>query len=175
MSVPTPIPIPTPAPRPDDLIPHLPAMARRARRLTRSRDQADDLLQEAALRIWTRLARGARVEDLRAYSMITLRNLARTHARRAQDEVSIEDDMATVDGDALRHLACRETRAAIARLPRAQAELLALVLAGQASPAALARATGCPVGTVMSRLARARASLRRDMGLGADRSVTDLF
>ncbi len=164
----------TPPPN-DDLTTHLAAMTRLARRLTRNRDLADDLAQDAALRIWARLARGAEIDDLRAYSMTTLRNLARSNARSVRDDVEFSEDMAAVGPDALRQLAFRDTCAAINRLPADQARLLTLVLAGQASPTDLANTTGCPVGTVMSRLARARATLRRDMDLDADMSVTDLY
>jgi len=160
---------------PHDLSRHLPAMTRLALRLTRDRDKADDLVQEASLNIWAHLARGHQIDDLRPYAMATVRNIARSGARRARDMVELREDTVAVSPDAPRHLACAEIRAAIERLPAAQAELLGMVAAGEASPAALARATGCKPGTVMSRLSRARAALRRDMGLGPDMSVTELY
>ncbi|WP_420011596.1 sigma factor-like helix-turn-helix DNA-binding protein [Tateyamaria sp.] len=57
-------------------------------------------------------------------------------------------------------LDCADTLAAIAALPQPQRRLLELVIAGETSPRAIALATGLPLGTVMSRLARARAKLR---------------
>lgn len=158
-----------------DLSRLLPAMTRLALRLTRDRDKADDLVQEASLNIWAHLVRGHRICDLRPYAMATVRNIARSGVRRSQDMVELMEDTITVAPDAPRHLACAEIRAAIERLPAVQAELLSMVAAGEASPAALARATGCKPGTVMSRLSRARATLRRDLGLAPDMSVTELY
>ena len=161
---------------PDDtLMPLLPAMKRLARRLSPSADAADDLAQEAALKIWSTLARGGEIEDLRPYAMATLRNLARSHRRQMRDIVEMKDDTASIPPDAPRHLACAEMLAAINRLPEAQATLMTRVAAGEASPAELAHSINCPVGTVMSRLARARVTLRRDMGLAPNMSVTELF
>ncbi len=51
----------------------------------------------------------------------------------------------------------------VRRLPVKQAALIALVISGETSPAALAGRTGCGVNTVISRWARARAQLRREM------------
>ena len=48
----------------------------------------------------------------------------------------------------------------ITHLPPQQARLMALVAEGETSPAVLAKQTGQPVGTVMSRLSRARAALK---------------
>jgi DNA-directed RNA polymerase specialized sigma24 family protein len=53
----------------DTLLPLLPAMTRLARRLSHSTDAAEDLVQEAALKIWSTLARGGEIEDLRPYAM----------------------------------------------------------------------------------------------------------
>lgn len=153
----------------------LPAMARLARYLTRSPDAADDLVQEAALKILGRLSDDRQIADLRPYVMATLRNISRSNGRQIRNVVEIKEDTLSVSPDAPRHLACAETRAAIERLPRKQAELMYLVAAGELSPTALALCTGCPVGTVMSRLSRARAALRNDLGLGPQMSVTELF
>lgn len=159
----------------DTFLALLPAMNRLARRLSRSPDAADDLVQEAALKLWSTLARGGEIEDFRPYAMATLRNLARSRGRQMHDMEEIKDDTVSVPPDAPRQLACAEMRAAIERLPEAQARLMTLVAAGEASPVELAHCTDCPVGTVMSRLARARATLRRDMGLEPSMSVTELF
>ncbi len=159
----------------DTLLPLLPAMTRLAQRLSHSTDAAEDLVQEAALKIWSTLARGGEIEDLRPYAMATLRNLARSNRRQMRDMVEMKDDTASIPPDAPRHLACAEMLAAINRLPEAQAALMTRVAAGEASPKELARSSNCPVGTVMSRLARARVTLRRDMGLAPTMSVTELF
>lgn len=137
----------------------------RARRLTRGGTEAEDLAQEALLRLWQRNRRGAAVTNPEAYAMTALRHLAMRHARAQARTCALAGPEPTVAPDAPRRMACAEARAALARLPARQAELMAMIAAGETSPADLARQTGVPLGTVMSRLARARARLRRDLGL----------
>ena len=83
--------------------------------------------------------------------------------------------MLVTEPDAFAHLALTELEGAIARLPREQALLIRMVAAGETSPADLARRTGWPQGTVMSRLARARARLRREMGMTSRSPVSVLI
>lgn len=56
-----------------------------------------------------------------------------------------------------------------------QAVLIGLVAQGETSPKDLARRMGLPKGTVMSRLAHARAQLRNDMGLERQAPVSSLI
>ena len=72
-------------------------------------------------------------------------------------------------------LALREVMQAIAALPPAQAELLRLLATTGADYADLARQTGLPLGTVTSRLSRARARLRAAVDLPENAPVTTLF
>lgn len=138
---------------------------RRARALTASRADAADLAQDAALAVWRRYQAGADIEDLQAYALVALRNAARSKWRARREWAALEETDAACAPDALRRLACAEVGAAVARLPQAQADLMELVVQGETSPKALAERTGVPTGTVMSRLARARASLREEFGL----------
>ncbi|WP_299552720.1 sigma-70 family RNA polymerase sigma factor [uncultured Tateyamaria sp.] len=144
---------------PRRLVSLIPLLTRRARRLARSRAEAEDLVQDTLLSLCQRLHDGSRVDDLPAYAMRMLSNRARRGLRvQATDE--LEDDHALTEPDALLRLDCADTLAAIAKLPKAQRQLMDLVVAGETSPRALSNATGLPLGTVMSRLARARAKLR---------------
>ncbi|MEL6466131.1 MAG: sigma-70 family RNA polymerase sigma factor [Pseudomonadota bacterium] len=137
----------------------IPLLSARARKLARTRAEAEDLVQDTLLSLCQRLRAGSEVEDLTAYAMRTLSNRARRGWRmQATDE--LEDDHALTESDALLRLDCADTLAAIEKLPKAQRQLMDLVVAGETSPRALANATGLPLGTVMSRLARARAKLR---------------
>jgi RNA polymerase sigma-70 factor (ECF subfamily) len=70
-------------------------------------------------------------------------------------------------------IACTELQAAIERLPADQAALMRLVMLGETSPQILAQRVGVPKGTVMSRLGRARARLREEIGL--EGSVVELL
>lgn len=147
----------------DDL---LTSLHRRARRLTSCPHEAADLAQETALKVWQRGIDGAPIDNTQAYAMTALRNLARTRWRDRKPWDELQDNTATTPPEAPRRIACAELRAAMVRLPAPQAELMHLVAEGETSPAQLARITGLPLGTVMSRLARARVTLRADMGLG---------
>lgn len=60
----------------------IPALSRLARILAPSPHQAEDMVQDALLRVWARLQKGGTIDDLRPYLMTTLRN-ASTNSRRA--------------------------------------------------------------------------------------------
>lgn len=150
-------------------------LLRVARHLTGNADQAQDLSQETLLKIWTRQQQGEDIDNLRAYAMTTLRNTYRQYLRTHLSGTELTEDMLVTDPDAFASLALQELDCAIARLPREQARLIRLVAAGETSPADLARRMGLPSGTVMSRLARARAQLRTEMGLGRSAPVADLI
>jgi RNA polymerase sigma-70 factor (ECF subfamily) len=160
---------------PDDLQALLPALNRRARRLTHCAEDAADLAQEAALRLWQHHQSGTDIDCPEAYAMTILRNLSRSHWRTSRNHDPLEENTAMTAPEAPRVIACAELSAAITRLPAPQAELLHYVENGETSPARLAELTGHPVNTVMSRLARARASLRAEMGMSKTCSVTSLF
>ncbi|KIC48583.1 sigma-70 family RNA polymerase sigma factor [Tateyamaria sp. ANG-S1] len=144
------------------LVPLIPLLTRRARRLSRTRAEAEDLVQDTLLSLCQRLRSGGEIDDLPAYAMRTLSNRARRTWRiEATDE--LEEDHALTQPDALVRLDCADTLAAIERLPQPQRQLMDLVVSGETSPRALSHATGLPLGTVMSRLARARAKLRLEL------------
>ncbi len=141
------------------------ALHRRARALTNSPENAADLAQDAALRTWQALQSGAEIRALQPYAMTALHNLARSQRRNRRVFEPLSEDSASTQhaGDA--RLLNEELNCAIARLPAAQADLLKLLQSGETSPTAMAKRTGVPVGTVMSRLARARARLRQELDL----------
>ncbi len=158
-----------PKTRPHDdasrLVPLIPALTRRARKLARSRAEAEDLVQDTLLSLCQRLHEDAQIDDLPAYAMRTLGNRAQRGWRQTQTQ-EIEEGDALILPDAHLRLDCADTLAAVAALPKSQRQLMELVATGETSPRALAAATGLPLGTVMSRLARARAKLR--LTLNAD-------
>lgn len=151
------------SPKPHDmthLISLIPMLTRRARRLARSRPDAEDLVQDTLVSLCARLRRGGPIDDLPAYAMRSLGHRAYRQAGQHRPTAPLEDDMIWHSGTTALRLDCADTLRAIDTLPKAQRQLMQHLIAGETSPRAIARATGLPMGTVMSRLARARAQLR---------------
>jgi RNA polymerase sigma-70 factor (ECF subfamily) len=164
-----------PYPLSQQIISLLPVLRRRARRLAQSEEAAEDLVQEAALRLWQAFRREPAIKEPERYAMILLRNLAREHWRQRRITEELVEDMAQTEPEAPARLACAAVQAAIGQLPKDQHRLIQMVAAGETSPRRLAQITGLPPGTVMSRLARARKTLRRELGLGRDEPVSGLY
>ncbi|MEW9920698.1 RNA polymerase sigma factor [Marimonas sp. MJW-29] len=151
----------------------MPKLLRRARRLSARSEEAEDMAQETALRLWQVLVEKRRIEAPERYAMTMLRNIARQRWRGRQVTEELTEDMVEAAPLAPARIACAELCAAIDRLPEDQALLMRLVMGGETSPQVLARRLGLPVGTVMSRLGRARARLRVEIGL--EGSVVELL
>jgi len=161
------------------LVAFLPAMRRFALSLTRSPDQADDLVQaacERALASADGFAPGTRFD---AWMFRIIRNLWIDRIRRTRTQASdpIEDGEEFVGSDGAQVVHSRldlsDTAAAIMQLPDDQREILTLVCIESLSYAEAAAVAGVPVGTVMSRLARARtrlASLLQEKGINLSES-----
>jgi len=147
--------------------PVIPALRRYARSLVRDRTEADDLVQdclERAIRGWRqRRADG----DARTWVFTILHNLAVNRLRRSArrgvhvglDEAE-ETAMARAPAqeDVLRHA---ELMRALDALPEDQRSVVLLVSVEDLSYAEVARVLDIPIGTVMSRLSRAREKLLR--------------
>ncbi|WP_299842526.1 RNA polymerase sigma factor [uncultured Roseovarius sp.] len=167
--------MPCPTKLPDALVALMPQMASLARHLTGNRDQAQDLCQEVLLKLWTRLQEDHDIEDLRAYAMTALRNQYRQWLRDQVPGAELNEVDEPTAPDVFATLAVHELEVAITKLPDPQAQLMQLVASGETSPLSLAKITGLPLGTVMSRLARARAKLRIKVGLGTNAPTADLL
>jgi RNA polymerase sigma-70 factor (ECF subfamily) len=161
------------------LLPHLDDAYTLARYLVRDEYDAQDVVQEAYLRAVRHF--GALRGDGRAWLLAIVRNCARTwrHRRRA-DALTTEFDEERHSGDSgggdaeagLVRGEARETlRRALDRLPAEFREALVLRELNGLSYREIAQATGSPVGTVMSRLARARRKLLEALGPGAKEEV----
>ena len=157
-----------------DLSPLAKRLTRRARRLSAQPSDAEDMAQEVVLRLITRNQR-AGIDTPEHYAMIILQTLARARWRAHVEHTELEEDSASIAPVAESRLALNTLHSAIARLPPERAQVMQLVLEGEVSPRAIAMQLDLPVGTVMSRLARARAKLRAQIGLEADAPVSELL
>lgn len=144
---------------------HTPRLRRYARALTGDRVQADDLVQETLARAWEKFSLWRRGSDLRAWLFTILHNIHVNDVRRRirQPEVVPLDDAtpdAPLPGNHEQGLVMRDLESALRRLPDEQREVLLLVGLEDMSYEDTARTLGIPLGTVMSRLSRARERLR---------------
>jgi RNA polymerase sigma-70 factor (ECF subfamily) len=148
----------------DKLFDHLEDLLVYARHLTRDREQAEDLVQDVVLHILSRETCLSDVANPRAYMATTLRNLFLDQTRkrgRIPSMVSIDDhEPADMSGDAFSELACAETLAAIGRLPEEYRTVMRLRVNVGMSYSDMADRLDLPIGTVMSRISRARSKVR---------------
>ncbi len=142
-------------------------MHRLARALAPDRTRAEDLVQETYLRALRYFDSYRGEQDIRAWLAGIMRNLQRGAAPTATAPIEAAEDLPAPgpDPEATAIAADRAARLRrhIAALPENLRETLLLREFTDLSYAAVAAAQGIPVGTVMSRLARARALLREAM------------
>jgi RNA polymerase sigma-70 factor (ECF subfamily) len=163
-------------PRPDDrrnafdaeALKHLSVVRGVARRLAGSAAEADDLAQETYVRALGHAARFRQGTNLRAWLLTILRNISRNRRRDAAKAiVKIDSDTVaqlaqqTVGGETpeqrlLRGVLDTDLRAALESLPHRLRETLWLCDVEEMAYADIARRLRIPVGTVMSRVFRAR-------------------
>ncbi|MBR8057216.1 sigma-70 family RNA polymerase sigma factor [Burkholderia dolosa] len=145
-----------------DLLVWLPHLTRYARALTGDRAWADDLVQDTLERALNRPPRDR--GNLRAWLLTLLRHRF-VDQLRARREIAVDDatapwqTMAAPAGE-VGGLTLRDVQRALYRLPVEQREVLLLVALEELSYRDAAQVLGVPVGTVMSRLSRAREQMR---------------
>jgi RNA polymerase sigma factor (sigma-70 family) len=144
------------------LVELIPRLRRYARALVGDRSGADDLVQDTLERAWAKLHLYRRGTDLRAWLFTVMHNVHvnRVRATRATDLLRDEMPELAQDGAQGDALLMRDLDRAIARLPADQRAVLLLITLEEMSYEEVARTLGIPIGTVMSRLSRAREKLR---------------
>ena len=142
-------------------------MTRLARVLAPDRARADDLVQETYLRALRYFDSYRGEQDIRAWLAGIMRNLQRDAPPKAAGPVAVAEDLPDPGPDpeaaAIAADRAARLRTHIAALPENLRETLLLREFTGLSYAAIAAAQGIPIGTVMSRLARARSLLREAM------------
>ncbi len=146
-----------------ELIEHMPRLRRYARALTGDRAGADDLVQDTLERALMKLHLWRPGSDLRAWLFTVMHNVY-VNQRRAEgsDHVTVDADTIEIPVRATQSdaMEMRDLSLMLARLPEGQREVLLLVALEGMSYEEVAQTLASPLGTVMSRLSRARERLR---------------
>jgi len=158
-----------------ELVAALPRLRRYARVLTGDAHRAEDLVQDTLMRAWDKRRLWRAGSDLRAWlftimhnvyvNQFSLRQRERAHASLDADDGPVagwEIPMRATQSD---RIEVDEVFAQIGRLPAEQREVLILAAVEELHYKEIAQRLGVPVGTVMSRLSRARERLKRINGV----------
>ncbi len=140
----------------------IPRLRRYARALVGDRARADDLVQDTLERAWNKFHLWRPGSDLRAWLFTVMHNVHVNQVRASRDHAVLDDEspemaVAGVQGASLE---MRDLERALALLPMEQREVVLLIALEDMSYAEVAGALEIPIGTVMSRLSRAREKLR---------------
>lgn len=155
----------------DEIESSVPALRRYARALTRNADRADDLVQDCIERAIRKQALWQPTGSLQSWLFRMLLNIYRNdlrHQRRRSDQVPLDAMLVepAVAPAQPGRMALAETARAIDALVSEQREALLLVVLEGLSYSEAAEVLSIPMGTLMSRLGRARAALRAMTGTG---------
>ncbi|MFN4351691.1 MAG: RNA polymerase sigma factor [Hylemonella sp.] len=157
----------------EPLIAHIPALRRYARALTGDAWACDDLVQDTLERACTKWRLWLVGSDLRAWLFTIMHNLyvSQVRHRVRQGDLAHPLDLAELDQEPAAPASSTDSaidlQRCLLRLPDEQRVVLLLVTLEDLSYAEVAKITGVPVGTVMSRLSRARSRLQELMDASA--------
>lgn len=151
----------------EDVIALVPALRAFAWSLSHNSADADDLVQETLIKAWTHRDKFELGTNLRAWLFTILRNTYYTSVVKKRREVADEDGRhaATLSAAPTQDwsVAMRSLQAALSRLPHEHREALVLVGAAGLTYEEAAEICNCALGTIKSRVNRARAKLLKIM------------
>lgn len=164
-----------------EVLPHLDALYSAALRLTRSPEDAEDLVQDAVLKAFRFYDRFEAGTNFRAWlQRILINTFINRYRRAARERKAFEGPMAQPVGDGVmsraalrrlrepvseaeRRLLAAEIEAALERLPEEYRLIVLLADVEELTYREIAEVLGCPIGTVMSRLHRARGAMKTQL------------
>ncbi len=154
-----------------DLVAAIPRLRRYARVLTGNPTRADDLVQDTLARAWDKRGLWQAGSDLRAWLFTIMHNIFVNQCvlvRREAGNISLDSEdeygaawQVAEYGNQLDRIELGELLQQMGRLPAEQREVLLLAAVEELSYHEIAAALSIPIGTVMSRLFRARDKLQR--------------
>jgi RNA polymerase sigma-70 factor (ECF subfamily) len=162
-----------------DVVALIPALRAFAWSLSHNSADADDLVQDTLIKAWTHKDKFEPGTNLRAWLFTILRNTYYTNAVRRRREVADENGKhaATLSAGPTQDwsVAMRALQAALQQLPDEHREALILVGAAGLTYEEAAEICGCALGTIKSRVNRARARLLRlmDAEVASDTFATE--
>jgi RNA polymerase sigma-70 factor, ECF subfamily len=131
--------------------------------LARNRERADDLVQDTVIRAWEKHASFTEGANMRAWLFRILRNSFYSEIRKRRREVEDVDGAhaarLSVPASQLAHIELEEFKAALGEISAEQREALILIGVSGFSYEEAAEICGCAIGTVKSRVSRARTIL----------------
>jgi RNA polymerase sigma-70 factor (ECF subfamily) len=151
----------------EDVLACVPNLERFARRLNHGGESVEDIVQETVTRALGALDRYRPTNDLKAWLFTIMKNYVRDQWRKQRNMATVSltqnavAETRSAAAPQIDRLMLRELTEAIQRLPPYQRDVLMQVSMDPSSYEAASAALGIPVGTVRSRLFRARNSLQR--------------
>jgi len=166
---------PTSAQMKADLIAIIPNLRAFAVSLCGNPDRADDLVQETLVKAWSNLGSFVEGTNLPAWLFTILRNIYYSEYRKRRREVADSDGaiaakLATAPAQN-GHMDLLDFRAALQHLPNDQREALILIGASGLSYEEAAQICGCAVGTMKSRVNRARNRLSEMLSISSTSEI----
>ena len=154
-----------------DIIAVIPNLRAFAVSLCGNIDHADDLVQEALVKAWTNRETFVEGTNLRAWLFTILRNIYYSEYRKRRREVADPDgafaaNLSTAPAQS-GHMDLLDFRAALQQLPGDQREALILIGASGLSYEEAASICGCAIGTMKSRVNRARNRLAEMLSIAS--------
>lgn len=163
-----------------DMLAALPGLRAFAVSLSGNRSNADDLVQETILKAWAKQDSFQPGTNIKAWLFTILRNefysRMRKKGREVQDSEGLFTQQMAVAPAQMGALDFEDFKSALAKLPEDQREAIILIGASGFSYEEAAEMCGCAVGTIKSRVSRARACLQEllDVSGSADYGPDDL-
>ncbi len=156
----------------NDLLAAIPNLRAFAVSLTQNADKADDLVQETLVKAWDKHESFQMGTNLKAWLFTILRNefysQMRKRGREVQDSDGIMTERLAVHPSQHGLLDLEDFRGALEQLPQDQREAIILIGASGFSYEEAAEICGCAVGTIKSRVSRARNRLQEILKISGE-------